>query len=451
MKKQMKTAFRSVFTALLGVVIFACMSLSAFAYEGTAKDKVNVRDAAVTGNVLGSLNPGQKIEITGETTDGNGQVWYQFDFNGATGYVRGDFVTTDGNPGAATSELTDTNVTSVPEMDAKVVNTDQVNVRGGAGTEYPNLGQLKQGTAVKVIGEANDSTGLKWYKVRYNGDSIGYIRNDFMEVDESSAAEATTEDPSAAASEATTAEAPVTEDPAAGTNPGGTMGQQYTVAYSDNGTTTVPYLVDHNSSSQVEVSKLLESYNEVGTLRAQAKQGNIIKIVCIILAIVALVAIVLLCIVGMRFRKYLEGGDPSYDDDGDFDDDYGDEDQYDDDDDYGDEEDDYEYDDAPKKKKGGLFARFKKNRRDDDYDDEDDDEDYDDEDDYDDEPRNAIGHVYSPERKPQASYDDDYNRPAGGNGARGGVVTPNRNATKRPRNFMEDDDDFEYGFLGDEE
>lgn len=53
-------------------------------------DSVRVRSSADTNtndNVIGTANSGENYNLTGETSDG----WYQIDYKGQTGYIKGDF------------------------------------------------------------------------------------------------------------------------------------------------------------------------------------------------------------------------------------------------------------------------------------------------------------------------------------------------------------------------
>ncbi len=64
----------------------------------TANQNVNVRSGPGTNyTLIGALSAGQSFEIIGKNPTGD---WYQFDFNGRTGWVRQDFVTVSGDSGA---------------------------------------------------------------------------------------------------------------------------------------------------------------------------------------------------------------------------------------------------------------------------------------------------------------------------------------------------------------
>ena len=65
-----------------------------------------------------------------------------------------------------------------------------VRVRQSASTDSTQLGSVKQGTSYDVIETVSDSSGTAWYKIKYDGTNVGFIRAD-MAVD-STSAEATT-------------------------------------------------------------------------------------------------------------------------------------------------------------------------------------------------------------------------------------------------------------------
>ncbi len=92
-----KKAVLFMAAVLAAVCVFAGSSVKALADTGTANaDGVNVRSAAVNGELVGSLSKGDEVTVNDQTTGSDGNTWYQitFTFNGSevTGYVRGDFL-----------------------------------------------------------------------------------------------------------------------------------------------------------------------------------------------------------------------------------------------------------------------------------------------------------------------------------------------------------------------
>ena len=60
-----------------------------------------------------------------------------------------------------------------------------VRVRQSASTDSTQLGSVKQGTSYDVLETVSDSSGAAWYKIKYDGTNVGYIRAD-MAVDSAS-------------------------------------------------------------------------------------------------------------------------------------------------------------------------------------------------------------------------------------------------------------------------
>ena len=459
MKKYGRRILARVLTFLCALVVSGTVSLTVYAYPGTiSTDNVNVRASASTGaDVVTRLNSGASIEIEGEEVDASNATWYKISVNGQTGYVRADLVTTTGgNAGTGNSAATGTSTAQTPTQAQTLtergatVNTADINVRSGAGRDYASAGTLALNSTVTVTGEATDTTGQKWYRIRYNGTSEGYVLADFLDVEEPAtpdpATTGTSDDPAGGASSEPDTSAPPTEAPDA-TKDDGLMGKQYTVAYEpgDDGQET-PYLIDNNSRAKWSVTTLIGDYDELVRLQSVEKAKGRWKLLSLILGILTIAAVALLAVTLIRYRRLSDGGfaAASYDDDDEEDDE---DDEYeaprrrgglfgrrkasydDEDDEEDDEYDDEDEEDEPPKKRGGLFARFKKNR----YEDEEEDE-YDDEDDeeYDDAPRSSstIRRVYTPER----SADDDR-----GMGARA--------SRSRSVSFDDDDDDMSFRFM----
>ena len=64
-------------------------------------------------------------------------------------------------------------------------------VRSGPGTGYSKLGYLKSGKTFTVKGKAQDSSGVWWYTLDYNG-KTGYVSSKYVKTKTSSG---TTETP----------------------------------------------------------------------------------------------------------------------------------------------------------------------------------------------------------------------------------------------------------------
>ncbi len=143
-------------------------------YDYVNGDSVNMRSGPGTEyNKLGSYNTGTSVEIIDTVTNSSGETWHQVEIlsNGATGYIRSDFITIINK----TEEAPKTHY----------INGDNVRLRSGAGTDFDEVDKFDSGTKVKLLGVAANAedTTEKWYNVQIiaTGDK-GYIRSDFIKI-----------------------------------------------------------------------------------------------------------------------------------------------------------------------------------------------------------------------------------------------------------------------------
>jgi uncharacterized protein YraI len=127
---------------------------------------LNVRKGAGTGySVIGQLQNGARVRIG--TKVGN---WYNIYFGDHGGWVCADYVTLESKPAV------DTTPQKQPKGTYGTVTADVLNVRKGAGTNYPVIGQLKQGEQVKLAVKIGD-----WWNIYY-GDHGGFVYAQYIEV-----------------------------------------------------------------------------------------------------------------------------------------------------------------------------------------------------------------------------------------------------------------------------
>ncbi|MGM9987325.1 MAG: N-acetylmuramoyl-L-alanine amidase, partial [Bacillaceae bacterium] len=112
---------------------------------------------------------GTSLNVLGKESNG----WYKINYNGKTGYVSGDYVTVKNG----TSSTTPPSSSEVDKTKSYIVNTDVLNVRDKAGTHGKQIGQVKQGTSLNVLGK--ESNG--WYKINYEG-KTGYVSGEYVTV-----------------------------------------------------------------------------------------------------------------------------------------------------------------------------------------------------------------------------------------------------------------------------
>ena len=138
---------------------------------GTVKcsSSVNFRSAPNTSSTsYGELKNGTKVNVVGVSSG-----WYKVTYNGKTGYIHPDYITL-ASSSAGTAIAPSNTVTSTTGTAGTVKCSTSVNFRSAASTSSTSYGELKNGTAVTVLGTEND-----WCKVSYAG-KTGYIKSDYV-------------------------------------------------------------------------------------------------------------------------------------------------------------------------------------------------------------------------------------------------------------------------------
>lgn len=124
---------------------------------------LNVRSApSANSSVLGVVRQGQAVVVTG----GSGE-WARLNFNGATAYAYGSYLSAT-RPGNAPTGVT------------RYVTASTLNVRSGAGSRYRALGVLTSGQAVTVLGTSGD-----WSRINFGG-SAAYVHSSYLSASQSS-------------------------------------------------------------------------------------------------------------------------------------------------------------------------------------------------------------------------------------------------------------------------
>lgn len=128
-------------------------------------DKVNVRAAASTSaEKLGTVRKGQTVTRTG--TEGD---WSIIDYNGTTGYIKSEYLTSSG--GAQANETAD------PIAEGTVITLQKtVNVRSSMSETADKVGTAYAGEKVTVV----MSYAEGWTKVNWNN-KTGYIKTSLLQ------------------------------------------------------------------------------------------------------------------------------------------------------------------------------------------------------------------------------------------------------------------------------
>lgn len=122
-------------------------------------EDVNVRAAGnISAVILGGFTRGSGVTQTGYTSDG----WVQVQYNEATGYIWGEYVST-------------TKPVITKSGSGTMYATAEVNVRSTHSSDGTILGVLSKGQSIEMTGTTDNG----WVRVKYNG-HVGYVFADYL-------------------------------------------------------------------------------------------------------------------------------------------------------------------------------------------------------------------------------------------------------------------------------
>ena len=131
---------------------------------------VSIRSAASTdADKLDVLVGSYSITRTGVGDNG----WSKVDYNGQTGYIKSEYLTT--TKPAAASDSTQQTTEKKQETKETVYATAGVNIRANASADADKIGTLAAGGSITRTGK----TSSGWSRVDYNGQT-GYIKSDYL-------------------------------------------------------------------------------------------------------------------------------------------------------------------------------------------------------------------------------------------------------------------------------
>ena len=173
-----------------GYIYAAYISMS----TGGSTSSGEERSAKTTAYVNFRSGPGTNYSSKGvialgttvTVTDTSNSEWYAVRLsNGSTGYIFAEYISLSGsNTPSATAAPTQA-PSNGSEQTAKT--TEYVNFRSGPGTNYSSKGVIALGTTVTVT----DTSNSEWYAVRLSNGSTGYIFAQYLKLNSSSSATAT--------------------------------------------------------------------------------------------------------------------------------------------------------------------------------------------------------------------------------------------------------------------
>ncbi|MCH5275189.1 MAG: SH3 domain-containing protein [Lachnospiraceae bacterium] len=258
--------------------------------------------ADVNSASLASVLSGNKVEIIEEVTGADNQKWYKVVIDAdSTGYIRADLiqkgegtVPTGTTATTTTTTPSDTPSTSSPNTNVTInttgvvdvqpvsasVTNDQVRVRADSSTNADIVTTVKKNVVLTVLGTKAGSGNDTWYYVSFavnNADVTGFIRSDFVTLN----GDLTPPE-----------ETPAEEVPETPTEPVETPTQS-SKTYETMEIDGVWYLLDNSAGQQYQISKLFSASDQNATEldNAQKKikrQNGILIFLCVLLVVLVL-------------------------------------------------------------------------------------------------------------------------------------------------------------------
>ncbi|MCM1253159.1 MAG: SH3 domain-containing protein [Clostridium sp.] len=309
---------RGALIAVCAVLFFASQKSVCFA-EVTGKVKAptaNIRKTAdKSSEGVGSTSSGKTITILSQTTGSDGYVWYEVyvDTN-TTGYIRSDLVDVDTSSGtiptssasapaqsseqpAAASTASGAEILPETGMDAQyaTITGSSVNVRSAASKSKATVGKVKENAQVIVTGQTEGSDKT-WYYVTFTDqdgtEKTGYIRSDMLTLGDMVPVEEPAEEPQPEES----VEEPQPEAP--------TIRQDYDIIYEVDSATgeSVGWIYDYTDPANITKQNLndvltaahAQSLNNALDAKTVSKQRIVIIVLIAVIIILAVVMTIMI-------------------------------------------------------------------------------------------------------------------------------------------------------------
>ncbi len=250
-------------------------------------NSVKIRKGATTDSeMVGGADNGALLTVISQQQGGDGYTWYQVQYNNISGFVRGDLVQlTEGSAppegGSEGGAVPPQDLTQVNPVEATV--TEQSGrIRSEASVSGQILVEVQSGTVLTVTGHTTDTEGKTWYQVNYaSGETTaqGFIRGDYVNL-------------SGELQPAGDPGTPADPDPA----PPTTLKKYETVEQEDGW-----YLVETETNNGYSISQLMEMNSSAAANNAAfeeslktAKNQKIIIIILVFLLVAAVAGIAFL-------------------------------------------------------------------------------------------------------------------------------------------------------------
>ena len=311
---------------VLGAGLFAgelaIVSHAESAAKVTASSAKIRKSADSSSEVIGSATKDKTISIKSQTKGADGYTWYEVYVDANTlGYIRSDLVSiTDGSTpsssGTTTTTTTTTTatpapavnetpveVTAVEPLSATVTGGQSVRVRSNASTTSQIVTTAENGMALTVTGQATGTDGKTWYQISFISNSVevtGFIRSDYV---------ALSGELQAPVEEQPVEEQPTDEQPAEDTQ---TTSKDWDTQMQGDAW----YLLDMAGQKQYKIEDLFNSLNQITEINAQyetnqkkisSQKAVIIILVILLVAAVAAVTLLIFKIKDMNDASYFSG------------------------------------------------------------------------------------------------------------------------------------------------
>ena len=309
MKKQMaRKAWLGMMAALLvltfGLLLDGFSQVAMAATQGKiTASSVNVRkEASASSTAVAGAKKDDVVTVNGQTTGSDGKVWYKVEVDGVVGYIRSDLMSvTEGDVPDTTNEPTAV-VTDVEPISGKVTGGQLIRVRGDASTDSRIVTTVAKGAELTIVGEATGTDNKIWYKVNFAKDGAqvtGFIREDFVNPSGNIVPVTAPQDP----------EDPVEQPQDPVVQPQEPVVQE-TKAWETSQQNETWYLIDNVNAKKYEINDMLQGaatnaqlyYDSQDTVKAQ--KVAIIVLVILLLGVIGVAAFV--------FYKIKDESDAAY-------------------------------------------------------------------------------------------------------------------------------------------
>lgn len=294
---------------ITAVGVVSALWCQSFVSLADSTGKVNVdsavirKEASAGSEAVGSASRGNTVTIKDEVQDSSGTLWYQVYVDGnTTGYIRSDLVDkqggdsdtgsqSDAGQNAAQQESSASGASIDPgtfiDPQYAVVSANSIKVRTAPSTNEAVVDRLTKDAQVIVSGQSDGSDGKLWYYVTFTGtngaERTGYIRSDLLSLgDMVPIPEEETPEPQEIVPEEP--EAPVNDDYKLTCEPGPDGSDVW-------------YLYDYTSGTGQSDKYLLSQLMEATRVRSENDAADAKTIVRQRIVIVVLIVLVVLLIV----------------------------------------------------------------------------------------------------------------------------------------------------------